>query len=77
MDTNQNLNNTIQNLAQQNNNANYPNISNNNIMNYNPFQNIISNPFNNQFLIQNLTDSILINMTNRGLITMKDNNINN
>ena len=76
MDTDQNLNNQVENNSKQFNTTNYPNISNNNIMNYNPFQNMLTNPFNNPFLIQNITDSILINMSNRGLITTIDNNIN-
>ena len=52
MDKEQNLNNNIPNLEQQLNNANYPNIYNNNAMNYNPFQNMMLNPLN-PFLIQN------------------------
>jgi len=39
-------NKNISDLTYQNNNMNFPNFSNSNYMNYNPFQNILVNPFN-------------------------------
>ena len=62
MDTEHILKNYLSILPNKNDNANFQNLNSSNFINNNPFQNMIANPYLNPFLIQNLTDSILIDM---------------
>ena len=71
------LNNSISYNTNLNKSLNNLNINNNNYNNNYLIENLIANVFKNPLLLQNLTDSILINMNNRGVKLNKSNNLNN